>query len=108
MTREGKLLFKYKRPGQRVIVNAAGHMMVRPTHIEASAQKTVGGVCVTAHEPGMTGLSKSHASHASHLSLRGPLKVYAFAPGVPCASTLAAVCLGWCASDGRGASRGRK
>ena len=43
VTREGKMLFMYKRPGQRVIVNAAGQMMVRPTHIEASAQKSVGG-----------------------------------------------------------------
>ena len=37
------MLFLYKRPGQRVILNAAGHMMVRPTHMEASVQKTTGG-----------------------------------------------------------------
>ena len=43
VTREGKMLFLYKRPGQRVILNAAGHMMVRPTHMEASVQKSVGG-----------------------------------------------------------------
>ena len=43
VTREGKLLYMYKRPGQRVIVHAAGHMMVRPTHMEASVQKSTGG-----------------------------------------------------------------
>ena len=37
------MLFLYKRPGQRVILNEAGHMMVRPTHMEASVQKTTGG-----------------------------------------------------------------
>ena len=37
------MLFMYKRPGQRVNLNAAGHMMVRPTHMEASVQKSMGG-----------------------------------------------------------------
>ncbi|KAL0042227.1 hypothetical protein WJX77_006708 [Trebouxia sp. C0004] len=49
VTREGKMLFLYKRPGQRVILNAAGHMMVRPTHMEASVQKSVGGQSVRHH-----------------------------------------------------------
>ncbi|KAL3143143.1 hypothetical protein ABBQ38_003412 [Trebouxia sp. C0009 RCD-2024] len=49
VTREGKLLFLYKRPGQRVILNAAGHMMVRPTRMEASVQKTTGGQSVRHH-----------------------------------------------------------
>ncbi|KAL0050321.1 hypothetical protein WJX82_008957 [Trebouxia sp. C0006] len=49
VTREGKMLFLYKRPGQRVILNAAGHMMVRPTHLEASVQKSVGGQSVRHH-----------------------------------------------------------
>jgi len=48
VTREGKMLFLYKRPGQRVILNAAGHMMVRPTHMEASVQKSVGGTSFSA------------------------------------------------------------
>lgn len=47
VTREGKLLFLYKRPGQRVIVNAAGHVMVRPTHMEASVQKSTGGMPIS-------------------------------------------------------------
>ena len=38
------MLFLYKRPGQRVIVNAAGRMMVRPTHMEASVQRATGGI----------------------------------------------------------------
>jgi 1,4-dihydroxy-2-naphthoate octaprenyltransferase len=42
------MLFLYKRPGQRVILNAAGHMMVRPTHLEASVQKSVGGTAFSA------------------------------------------------------------
>ncbi|KAL0050037.1 hypothetical protein WJX82_003243 [Trebouxia sp. C0006] len=49
VTREGKMLFLYKRPGQRVILNAAGHMMVRPTHMEVSVQKSVGGQSVRHH-----------------------------------------------------------
>ncbi|KAA6429424.1 MAG: hypothetical protein FRX49_00818 [Trebouxia sp. A1-2] len=49
VTREGKMLFLYKRPGQRVILNASGHMMVRPTHMEASVQKSVGGQSVRHH-----------------------------------------------------------
>ncbi|KAL0023014.1 hypothetical protein WJX79_008349 [Trebouxia sp. C0005] len=49
VTREGKMLFLYKRPGQRVILNAAGHMMVRPTHMEASVQKSTGGQSVRQH-----------------------------------------------------------
>ena len=48
------MLFLYKRPGQRVIVNAAGRMMVRPTHMEASVQRTTGGMlhptCVYTHQ----------------------------------------------------------
>ena len=40
------MLFLYKRPGQRVILNATGHMMVRPTHMEASVQKSMGGMCL--------------------------------------------------------------
>ena len=38
------MLFMYKRPGQRVILNARGHMMVCPTHMEASVQKTTAGL----------------------------------------------------------------
>lgn len=43
VTREGKLLCLYKRPGQRAIVNAKGHLIVRPTHIEASVQRDTAG-----------------------------------------------------------------
>ena len=43
------MLFMYKRPGQRVILNAAGHMMVRPTHMEASVQKSTGGGPLECH-----------------------------------------------------------
>ena len=44
VTREGKLLFLYKRPGQRVIVDAKGCLIVRPTHIEASVQRDTAGI----------------------------------------------------------------
>lgn len=43
MTRGGKLLFLYKRPGQRVIVDASGRMIVRPSHMEASVQQSAAG-----------------------------------------------------------------
>lgn len=70
VTREGKLIFMYKRPGQRVIVNAAGHMMVRPTHIEASVQKATGGGLYT---PLLSALkSGPHSSwihHCKHIPL---------------------------------------
>lgn len=49
LTREGKMLFLYKRPGQRVILNAAGHMMVRATRMEISVQKSAGGQRVSHH-----------------------------------------------------------
>ena len=53
----------YKRPGQRVIVHAAGHMMVRPTHMEASVQKSTGGK--TQETP--TGMpSYEHAKSQTH------------------------------------------
>lgn len=43
VTRGGKMVFLYKRPGQRVILNDFGHMMVRPTHMESSVQRTTAG-----------------------------------------------------------------
>lgn len=43
VTREGKLLFLYKRPGQRVIVDAKGRLIVRPSHLEASVQRDTAG-----------------------------------------------------------------
>lgn len=43
VTREGKLLFLYKRPGHRVIVDAKGRLIIRPTHIEASVQRDTAG-----------------------------------------------------------------
>ncbi len=57
VTREGKMLFLYKRPGQRVILNAAGHIMVRPTHMEASVQKSVGGTIFSALHQGLLSAS---------------------------------------------------
>lgn len=40
---EGKLFRLYKRPGQRVIIDAAGRMIVRPTHLEAAVQRESSG-----------------------------------------------------------------
>ena len=39
VTRGGKFVLLYKRPGHRVIVNTAGQMMVSPLSIEASVQQ---------------------------------------------------------------------
>lgn len=43
VTRGGKFLFLYKRPGKRVIVNDFGHFMIAPNSIEASIQQSAGG-----------------------------------------------------------------
>ena len=43
VTRGGKFFFLYKRPGNRVIVNDGGHMMVSPSSIEASVQQSIAG-----------------------------------------------------------------
>lgn len=52
VTREGKMLCLYKRPGKRVIVDASGRLIIRPTHMEASVQKQTAGLitpCQPAH-----------------------------------------------------------
>ena len=49
MTRGGKFWKLYKRPGHRVIVNADGDMIVRPTFIEANVQRRPGGASVAHH-----------------------------------------------------------
>ena len=43
VTRGGKFFFLYKRAGNRVIVNAGGHMMVSPSALEASVQQSIAG-----------------------------------------------------------------
>ena len=43
VTRGGKFVFLYKRPGHRVIVKNAGQMMVSPSALEASVQQYLGG-----------------------------------------------------------------
>ena len=42
VTRGGKFLFLYKRPGHRVIVNSIGVMMVSPSAIETTIQQRGG------------------------------------------------------------------
>ena len=44
VTRGGKMVFLYSRPGQRVLVNSRGDMIVRPSWVEASLQRLPGGV----------------------------------------------------------------
>ena len=43
VARRGKLLFMYKRPGHRVIINSRGDLIVRPSYAEASVQRVPGG-----------------------------------------------------------------
>ncbi|DBA98954.1 TPA: hypothetical protein ACH3X1_014695 [Trebouxia sp. C0004] len=43
VTRGGKMVFLYSRPGQRVLVNSRGDMIVRPSWVEASLQRLPGG-----------------------------------------------------------------
>ena len=49
VTRSGKFWKMYKRPGHRVIINADGDLIVRPTFIEASVQRRPGGASVSHH-----------------------------------------------------------
>ncbi|KAL0026556.1 hypothetical protein WJX77_006522 [Trebouxia sp. C0004] len=49
VTREGKFVFLYKRPGNRVIVNKQGHMMVSPSFMESSVQQSTAGQSVEQH-----------------------------------------------------------
>ena len=49
VTRGGKFWKLYKRPGHRVIINADGDLIVRPTFIEASVQRRPGGQSVAHH-----------------------------------------------------------
>ena len=44
VTRGGKMVFLYSRPGQRVLVNSRGDMIVRPSWVEASLQRLPGGI----------------------------------------------------------------
>lgn len=47
VARRGKMVIFYKRPGQRVIINARGDLLVRPTFAEANVQRTPGGTVLT-------------------------------------------------------------
>ncbi len=40
VARRCKLCFLYKRPGQRVLINRRGDMLVRPTFIELTLSQT--------------------------------------------------------------------
>ncbi len=56
VTRGGKMVFLYSRPGQRVLVNSRGDMIVRPSWVEASLQRLPGGTAstlclITMHAP---------------------------------------------------------
>lgn len=43
VTRGGKLVFLYSRPGQRVLINGLGDMIVRPSWVEASLRRVAMG-----------------------------------------------------------------
>ena len=43
VARGGKFLMLYKRPGQRVIINTHGDLIVRPGFAEASFQRVLFG-----------------------------------------------------------------
>ncbi|KAK9837540.1 hypothetical protein WJX84_004530 [Apatococcus fuscideae] len=49
VARRGKLLFMYKRPGHRAIINSRGDLIVRPSYAEASVQRVPGGIGVSHH-----------------------------------------------------------
>jgi len=43
VTRGGKFVVLYKRPGKRIILNNEGRLMVSPSSMEASIQQSIGG-----------------------------------------------------------------
>ena len=43
VTRGGKFVVLYKRPGKRIILNNEGCLMVSPSSMEASIQQSIGG-----------------------------------------------------------------
>ena len=49
VTRGAKFCMMYKRPGHRVIINADGDLIVRPSFIEASVQRRPGASSVSHH-----------------------------------------------------------
>ncbi|DBA92558.1 TPA: hypothetical protein ACH3X1_002782 [Trebouxia sp. C0004] len=49
VTRGGKFVFLYKRPGKRIIMNGKGCLMVSPSSMEASVQQSIGGQSVDHH-----------------------------------------------------------
>ena len=42
MVRSGKFIILYKRPGHRVLINASGDLIVRPSYVEASVRQRPG------------------------------------------------------------------
>ncbi|KAK9824760.1 hypothetical protein WJX74_005593 [Apatococcus lobatus] len=49
IARRGKLWFLYKRAGHRVIINARGDLIVRPSFAEANVQRVPGGGSINQH-----------------------------------------------------------
>ena len=49
MTREGKFIFLYKRPGQRVLINSFGNMLVRPLYAELALKQRMSAGSVADH-----------------------------------------------------------
>ena len=43
VTRAGKFLVLYKRPGLRVLINQLGDMVVRPNYVESVIRRVPGG-----------------------------------------------------------------
>ena len=70
MARRCKLCFLYKRPGQRVIVNRRGDMLVRPTFIELTLSQTPLTTSVTDVRP----LILLFMARSCHLSKRAPMQ----------------------------------
>jgi len=42
VVRSGKFVILYKRPGHRVLINAAGDLIVRPSYVESSVRQRPG------------------------------------------------------------------
>lgn len=73
------MVFLYSRPGQRVLVNSRGDMIVRPSWVEASLQRLPGGTFTTYRIRGSGWLKHGPQLHDNLLVM------------VPCATIVSAV-----------------
>jgi hypothetical protein len=79
-----QLLFLYKRPGHRVLVNKLGDLVVRPSYVETAIRGVPGGASVRDHL--LTQVRQWGAASTRCPAIRPP---HCFLPGRSAAQSLA-------------------